>query len=105
MAERRTRILILSFGILISASLLCHAQEAGKLFDVKMPQEAASPVLVPEPAITPDLRMEPAKPDRKVPEKSWFRRLLEGTAIGAAMYNTEKHSDGRPQVNSYGARP
>lgn len=95
MAETKT--LILLFGILIFITSLCHAQEAGKLFDVKMPQEAASPVLVPEPAITPDLRMEPAKPAKEVPEKSWFRRLLEGTAIGAAMYNTEKQSDGRPQ--------
>ncbi|MDD2852197.1 MAG: hypothetical protein PHY09_09920 [Desulfuromonadaceae bacterium] len=105
MAERRARTLILLFGILISVSSLCHAQETGKLFDVKMPQEAVAPVLVPEPAITPNLSMEPAKPDRKVPEKSWFRRLLEGTAIGAATYNTEKHSDGRPQVNTYGDRP
>lgn len=103
MVERRTKFLILLCGMLISvATPLCHAQEAGKLFDVKMPKEAVSPVLVPEPAITPGLRMETAKPAKGVPEKSWFRRLLEGTAIGAATYNTEKESDGRPQprINS-----
>ncbi|OGU15994.1 MAG: hypothetical protein A2076_04980 [Geobacteraceae bacterium GWC2_53_11] len=106
MAERRTKILILLCGMLISvASTLCHAQETGKQFEVKMPQETVAPVLVPEPAVPPDLITEPAKPAREVPEKSWFWRLLEGTAIGAATYNTEKQSDGRPPVNTYKARP
>lgn len=103
MAERRTKMLILLCGMLLSAaSTLCHAQETGKQSEVKMPQETAAPVLVPGPAIIPDLKTAPAKPAREVTEKSWFRRLLEGTAIGAATYNTEKQSDGRPQprINS-----
>jgi hypothetical protein len=103
MAERRIITWFLLLGILVSVETpLCHAQEARKLYDVKIQQKDVAPVLVPEPAITPDLKTEPAKPAREVPEKSWFRRLLEGTAIGAATYNTEKQSDGRPQprINS-----
>jgi hypothetical protein len=97
MAVRRTKTMILLCGIFISVTPLCYAQDEGKLFDVKMPWEAVSPVLVPEPSVTPDLKVEPAKPVKEVSEKSWFRRLLEGTAIGAVTYNTEKQSDGRPQ--------
>jgi hypothetical protein len=103
MVERRRKISILLCGMLISAATpLCHAQEQAKLYDVKIQQKDVAPVLVPESAITPDLKTEPAKPAREVPKKSWFRRILEGTAIGAATYNTEKQSDGRPQprINS-----
>lgn len=106
MAESRTKSWILLLGILVFvATTLCHAQEPRKLFDVKTLPKEASPVLAPESAIIADPRAAQTKSAREVPEKSWFRRLLEGTAIGAATYNTEKQSDGRPPVNTYKARP
>jgi hypothetical protein len=45
---------------------------------------------------TPVPRPAPVKPATEVLEPSWFWQFLEGIAIGAATYNTEKQSDGRP---------
>jgi len=105
MAERRTTMILL-LGILVSLTTpLCHAQEPAKLFDVKIPQKEVSPVLVPETANATGPRATQAKPAKDVPETSWFWRLLEGTAIGAAKYNTERQSEGRPPVNTYKAWP
>jgi hypothetical protein len=105
MAERRTKTMILLCGMLISVPLLCHAQEAEKQFDVKMPTTAAAPNLVPEIISTPTPNSVQVKPDKKVPETSWFWRFIGGTAIGAAKYNTEKQSEGRPPVNTFKTWP
>ncbi|MFA7404794.1 MAG: hypothetical protein WC007_12420 [Pelobacteraceae bacterium] len=106
MAERSTKTLILLGSLFLSvATSPCHSQEPGKLFDVKTPQKEVAPVLVPETANTAGPRATQAKPDKEVSDKSWFWRLIEGTAIGAAKYNTERQSEGRPPVNSYKAWP
>ena len=98
MPERRTKILILLLGLLIStATPLCYAQDPGTLFEVKKPQAEVSPAFVPE--ITNTAVPVPAqvKPDKKAPGRSWLWRLFEGTLLGAARYNTDKQGDGRPQ--------
>lgn len=106
MAGSITKTCILLSGILLfSVTSLCYAQEPVKLFDVKIPQETVSPVLVPEAANSTGPRVIQEKPDKKVPETSWFWRFIGGTAIGAAKYNTERQSEGRPPVNTYKAWP
>lgn len=97
MPEKRKGILILLCGMLIAtATPRCHAQEPGKLFEVKLPQAEASPALVPKVTNNPVQRPADVKPDKEVSEKSWYRLFLEGVAISAAQYNTEKEDDGRP---------
>lgn len=103
-ARRRTVVLILVCATVLStAALTCHAQEPGKLPEAKIPSLEPAPAFVPE-IKTNSAVPEPAKvkPDKKPPEKSWFRRLFEGTLTGAASYNTDKQSEGRPapQFNS-----
>lgn len=102
--RRRTWVLILLCATVLSTgALTCHAQEPGKLPDAKSPSLEPAPAFVPE-IKTNSVVPEPAKvkPDKKPPEKSWLRRLFEGTLTGAARYNTDKQSEGRPapQINS-----
>ncbi len=92
---RRTAVLLI-FG-LIAAAGAGNAQEA-------VPPENPKPpvVLVPatlaEPAVDPLLQTVDKKTDRQLTEKPWPWRFLEGVAIGAATYTTQKQSDGRPQT-------
>lgn len=98
---RRTRILILLCVTFIStAAVTCHAQEPGKLPELKTPLENRSAASIPE--ITSSAVPESAKvkPDKKPPKRSWFWRLFEGTLSGAAKYNTDKQSEGRPAPQS-----
>ena len=100
MLEGRTKILILLCGIFVSiATPLCHAQEPGKLFDVKMPQAEASQILVPE--ITNSSAPIPAqvKPDKKASVHPWYVLILEWLAMDIARYNTDKQGDGRPNLH------
>jgi hypothetical protein len=88
---------ILICGIFItSTTLLSHAQDTGKLFDVKMPRTEVSPA--PFQNVTTTAVSGPAqvKPVRQFSEISWYWRILEWTAIGIAQFNTEKQNDGRP---------
>jgi len=88
---------ILICGIFIpSITSLGHAQDTGSLFDVKMPRSEAS--VAPFQNVTSAAVLGPAqvKPDRHVPEISWYWRILEWTAMGIAQFNTEKQNDGRP---------
>jgi hypothetical protein len=97
MAERRTKLLILLSGIVIAtATPLCHAQDSGKLFDVKIPRTEVLPAFVPEITTTAAPSPVRVKPDKELSETTWYWRILEGIAIGAARYNTEKQNAGRP---------
>jgi hypothetical protein len=92
-------LILLSVIVIATATSLCHAQDSGKLFDVKMPRTEVSPAFVPE--ITTTAVSSPArlKPEKELSETSWYWRILEGIAIGAARYNTEKQNAGRPNPN------
>ncbi len=99
MFKRRTRIWILLCGIAIfTAYPLCHAQDTETQSVVKRPQETVSPVLLPETINTPLPLTAEVKPAKSNSEVFWLWRLLEGLTMGAARYNTEKQSDGRPQA-------
>lgn len=98
MPENRAKQWILLCGLLVfTATPRCHAQEPVKLFDVKVPQAEVAPAVVPEVTKNPTPEAVEAKPAREATEQSWYWRLLEGIAIGAAKNNTEKQDDGRPQ--------
>jgi hypothetical protein len=98
MRDKKIKRWFLLCGMLISmATWPSHAQEFANLFDVKIPQAELSPVYVPDIKNTQPPRQAPSKPDKEVWERSWYWILLEGIALGAARYNTEKQSDGRPQ--------
>ena len=87
---------VLLFGVVVvAAASVCYAEESTspgtQLPSVFLP---AKPI---QPAVDPLLQTVEKKPDRQFAEKSWAWRFLEGMAIGAATYNTQKQSDGRPQ--------
>jgi hypothetical protein len=88
---------ILLSGISVSVAMPCHAREASKLFDVKVPQAVVSSSSVPNLASGPAPAAEQAKPGKAEPKKTWLRRLFEGMVTSAAKFNTEKQDDGRPQ--------
>lgn len=95
----RTNLLVALCGILIcSATPLCHADERGPLFDVKIPQTETTPAFVPQIKETPDPKeKEPQfQPDKEESEKSWGWRFLQSLALSVARINTEKQNDGRP---------
>jgi hypothetical protein len=96
MAEKRTILMLLCGMVIATVTPLCHAQEPGTLLDVRTPQAEVSPVFVPEITNTPALRPAEVKPARIVSENSWYWRILQGILLGAAKYNTDKQSDGRP---------
>jgi hypothetical protein len=83
--------------ILSSANQLCYAQEPVKRFEVKTPQTQMSSTFVPKLTNSLPSRAVETNPDKARSERGWFWRIVEGVAIGAAKYNTEKQSDGRPQ--------
>ncbi len=93
--------MILLCGVLFFiATPLCHAQDAGKLFEVKTLQAEVSSALTP--AITSSAALGTAieKPVKEVSERPWYWRFMEGIVMSAAKYNTEKQSDGRPLPQS-----
>lgn len=97
MLERRSKIWILLCGILVfTATSLCHAQDPGKLFDIKTPQAKISSSSILDITNTSPPRAAEAKPDKGFSEQPWYWRFLKWLAIDVARYNTEKQSDGRP---------
>lgn len=92
---RRTTV-VLVFG-LIAAAAACNAQESVPAENPK-PPVVLVPATLAEPAVDPLLQTVEKKTDRQLAEKPWAWRLLEGMAIGAATYTTQKQSDGRPQT-------
>jgi hypothetical protein len=98
MSKIRSNKNILLCGIfLLVTTPLCHAQESARLFDVNIPQARMSSASAPNITQSLPSHTQQSKPDKGVAEKSWFRRFLEGIAIGTARYNTEKQDEGRPQ--------
>lgn len=101
MSRNRTNILIMLCGVLIySTTPLCHAQDAGMPSEAKKTQTVVAPALFPKVVNSPLQVPEPVKQVKKASEKSWFRRIMEGTVIGAAIYNTNRQNDGRPRPTS-----
>lgn len=99
MVERRTKIWILLCAIVIfSATPLCHAQETETQSEVKKPQTAVSPALLPKIVDNPSPMPAEVIPDKKNPETPWYWRFLGWLAMDYAKYNTEKQRDGRPQA-------
>ncbi|MDA8428703.1 MAG: hypothetical protein M0T70_05555 [Geobacteraceae bacterium] len=97
MTEKRTMLWLLVSGMFISATTpLCHAHDTGSLSDINPPPAMVSPALVPANITAPPPRPLEEQPGTKVSERSRYWRLLEGVAISAAQYNTEKNDDGRP---------
>lgn len=97
MLKKKTRFSLLMSGVLIcSACSLCHAQDSGKLYDVKTAQAKMSSAAIPDltGSSPPEATQAPSVKDG--PGKHWFWRFLEGIVLGAAKYNTEKEGDGRP---------
>jgi hypothetical protein len=94
---RRTAVLLV-FG-LIAAAVVCNAQEP-LLAEKPKPPVVLLPATLSEPAVDPLLQTMDKKTDRQLTEKPWAWRFLEGMAIGAATYTTQKQSDGRPQTPS-----
>ena len=94
---RRTTVLLV-FS-LIAAAVVCNAQEA-VLAEKPKPPVVLVPATLAEPVVDPLLQTVEKKTDRQLAEKPWAWRFLEGMAIGAANYNTQKQSDGRPQTPS-----
>ncbi|WP_277057784.1 hypothetical protein [Trichlorobacter lovleyi] len=92
---RRTTV-VLVFG-LIAAAVACNAQEP-LLAEKPKPPVVLVPITLAEPAVDPLLQTVEKKTDRQLAEKPWAWRFLEGMAIGAATYTTQKQSDGRPQT-------
>lgn len=79
-------------GILIHATTpFSHAQESSKLLNVNILQAKMSSAAIPD-----FNKPSPSGAVQVTPYKHWFWRFLEGLAIGAAKYNTEKEGDGRP---------
>jgi len=94
---RRTTV-VLVFG-LIAAAAVCNAQEPLQA-ENPTPPVVLLPATLPQPAVDPLLETVEKKPAKQVTETPWFWRFMEGMAIGAATYNTQKQSDGRPQTPS-----
>lgn len=95
---RRRFILWMIVGMALSTvETLVHAQDIGIVSTATAPR----PEILQAPATgempAPIPKPESLKPDKEVVAQSWFWRLLQGMAMGAATYNTEKQSDGRPQ--------
>jgi len=97
-AEKRiVGISLLVAGLLLSMSMMCHAQEIGKLLEVKTPlKEGSKASLVEHGAMPLQGPTQAEKPAGQDPQKSWYLRLLNGIAIGFATINTQKQNDGRP---------
>jgi len=98
MPRRRTKLLILLCGMFISTSTpLCHAQDNGKLPEGNEQSPAVASALLPKTINNHPPVPAQVKTDHEVSEKPWLWRFLEMITIGAAKYNTEKQSDGRPR--------
>lgn len=95
----RRAILWMIVGVTLSTvEPLVHARD----IEIMSTATAPRPEIIQAPA-TGDMAAPIPKPDsvradKEVVAQSWFWRLLQGMAIGAATYNTEKQSDGRPQT-------
>lgn len=76
---------------------LVHAQDIGIVSAAATPRPEIMQAAAAGGMAAPITKPESLKPDKEVLVQSWFWRMLQGMAIGAASYNTEKQSDGRPQ--------
>jgi hypothetical protein len=94
--ERAGKMILIGGIFMTSTTLLSHAQDTGRLFDVKIPRSEASPAPFQNvtTATTPGPSLQ--KPSKEILEISWYWRVLEWLAIGIAKTNTEKQDDGRP---------
>jgi len=92
--HRTTILLVLC---LIAVAGACSAQEP-LLAENPKPPVVLLPATLAEPVVDPLLQTVEKKTDRQLAEKPWAWQFLEGMAIGAATYNTQKQSDGRPQT-------
>lgn len=98
MVWRRAILWMITGVALYTVEPLVHAQDI-----VNVPTATAPrPEIMQAPATVdmaaPIPKPESLRPDKEVVAQSWFWRLLQGMAIGAATYNTEKQSDGRPRL-------
>lgn len=97
MVWRRAILWMIVGMVLYTVEPLVHAQDIGIVSTATAPR----PEIMQEPATgdmsAPIPKPESLRPDKEELVQSWFWRLLQGMAIGAASYNTEKQSDGRPQ--------
>lgn len=97
MLSKTTRFTLLLSGVLICSALsLCHAQNSGKLCDVKTAQTNLSSATIPDLTGSSPPKATQAPSVKDGPGKHWFWRFLEGIVLGAAKYNTDKEGDGRP---------
>lgn len=90
---------LLLVSALIAAAVAGNAQEPLQAGNPK-PPVVLLPATLTDAAVDPLLETVEKKPANELTEKPWFWRLLEGMAIGAATYTTQKQSDGRPQTPS-----
>jgi hypothetical protein len=94
-STHRTAMLLVLYLIAVAGP--CNAQEP-LLAESPKPPVVLVPATPAQPAVDPLLQTVETKTGRELAEKPWFWRFLEGMAIGAATYNTQKQSDGRPQT-------
>lgn len=97
MIWRRVVLWMIAGMALYRVEPLVHAQDIGIVSTATVPRPEKIQAPVTGDMAAPIPKPESLKPDKEVVEQSWFWRLLQGMAIGAATYNTEKQSDGRPQ--------
>ena len=91
MTRKKAKKMILTCGILVTFTApLSHAQDAGTLFDVKMPRSEVSPNSFQNLTAAPTTGPLQEKAKKEVAEISWYWRVLEWTTLGFAKINTEK---------------
>jgi len=97
MLSKTIKLCLLTAGVLTCGVFsLCHAQDPGKLLDVKTVQAQISSAVIPDITGTSPPEATQVTSGKDGRGKHWFWRFFEGIVLGAARYNTEKESDGRP---------
>jgi len=97
MVWRRAILWVIVGMALRTEEPLVHAQDIGIVSTATVPRPEIMQAPVTGDMAAPIPKPESFRPDKEVLVQSWFWRLLQGMVIGAATYNTEKQSDGRPQ--------
>lgn len=95
MTRGRPIILLLMCGMLITAATALCQGETVPAEVPALPQELL-PSAVPERVPASFNEPAPVKADKKVMDRAWYWRFMEGIVMDAARYNTDKQSDGRP---------
>ena len=89
-------ITIMLCGLLIATvPCRCFSEEPAPVLNVKKTPTEAPPAFLTD--ISKPLPATSVTPEKEESKKSWFRSLMEGMFIGAAQYNTDRQSDGRPK--------